>query len=260
MPTTVPVAPGLDPSRCRRGRRGLDVPALRRVPPRVIRACAFLVGALVVAASAVTAQGPRVHVGAGPIYVQPTGSLGRYVSGAHGLGGFAEFGPSTGALNLRVDGDFLRFAPNTSARPFRGSQPVFITTGSQIFTVTAGPEVRVGLGRLRMSAIAGGGFVSSTNTGAVTGIATPDRFSGATTFGDLTLAYAGGAGLGLRVGGGATPVWLDVSTRYVGTAPTRWVREGNLPVGYISGVYLQPTKSPTTLVAYQVSVSVGVPR
>ena len=169
-----------------------------------------------------------------------------------------ELGRAAQALAIRIDGSFLRFAPTTSARPYRGGQPVFITTGTQIFTVLAGPELRVGLGRVRLSAAAGGGIASSTNTGAVTGIAAPDRFSGATTFGDLTLAFSGGAGLGLRLGSGGAPVWLDLSTRYLGTGPTRWVREGNIPVGYVSGVYLKPTKSPTALVEYQLSVSVGV--
>jgi len=216
--------------------------------------------AAAMAGSPLAGQEARIHVGAGPVYAQPTGSLGRYLSGAHGAGGFVEFGPATRALVLRLDGSFLRFAPTTSARPYRGAQPVFITTGSQILTAVAGPELRVGMGRLRLSVTAGGGIASYTNTGAVTGIAAPDRFSGATTFGDLTLAYTGGAGVGLRLGGGASPVWLDLSTRYMGTGPTRWVREGNIPVGYISGVYLKPTNSPTTLVAYQLSVSVGVPR
>jgi hypothetical protein len=216
--------------------------------------------AAAMAASPLAGQEARTHVGAGPVYAQPTGSLGRYLGNAYGIGGFVELGRPAGVLSLRIDGSFLRFAANTSARPYLLMQPVFITTGSQIFTAVAGPELRIGIGRLRLSATAGAGIASSTNTGAVTGIATPDRFSGATSFGDLTLAYAGGAGLGLQLGGGASPVWLDLSTRYVGTGPTRWVREGNIPVGYISGVYLKPTWSQATLIAYQLSVSVGVPR
>ena len=53
-------------------------------------------------------------------------------------------------------------------------------------------------------------------------------------------------------------MWLDPSTRRLGTEPTRWVREGNIPVGYVFGVSLTPTTSPTALVEYQFSVSVGV--
>lgn len=211
-------------------------------------------------ATPLAAQDGQLRVGAGPVLGRPVGSLDPYLASGYGAAGFVEFGPASRVLALRVDAGFLRFAPTTSARPYRGLQPVFITTGSQLFTVVAGPVLRVGLGRLRLSATAGGGFASSTNTGAVTGIATPERFSGATTFGDLTLAYAAGGGLGVRVGRGAAPVWLDLSTRYVGTGPTRWVREGNIPVGYVSGVYLKPTNSPTTMVVYQLSVAVGVTR
>jgi hypothetical protein len=232
----------------------------RRIPSGMIRRGVVAALAAAMAASPLAAQEARTQFGVGPMFARPLGSLGQYMASAYGAGGFVQFGSASQALVVRVDGDFVRFAPTTSARPFRGLEPVFITTGSQIFTVLAGPELRLGIGRVRLTATAGGGIASSTNTGAVSGIASPDRFSGATTFGDLTLAYAGGAGIGLRLGGVAMPVWLDFSTRYMGTGPTRWVREGNIPVGYISGVYLKPTKSPTSLVAYQLSVSVGVSR
>jgi hypothetical protein len=209
---------------------------------------------------AASAQAPRVLVGAGPAVGRATRSLGQYMGGGWGAGGFVAFGSAAGPVRLRVDADYVRFAPTTAARPYRAALPVFITSGSQLFAATAGPEVRVPLGRVRVSAGAGAGFVASTNTGAVSGIGTDARFSGATAFSDLTLAYAGGGGLGLDLGGERTPVWLDLSARYLGTGPTRWVREGNIPVGYISGVYLKPTRSPTTVVVYRLAVSVGVPR
>jgi len=211
-------------------------------------------------ARAVSAQEPRVMVGAGPVYGRATGSLSPYVGGAWGAGGFVAFGPAQRMARLRIDADYVRFVPATAARPYRAALPVFITSGSQVFAATAGPEVRLPLGRVRVSAGAGAGFAASTNTGAVSGIGTDARFSGATAFSDLTLAYAGGGGVGLDLGGGRTSVWLDLSARYLGTGPTRWVREGNIPVGYISGVYLKPTRSPTTLVVYRLAVSVGVPR
>jgi len=226
----------------------------------VVRRSVLVPAAAALLAGPAAAQEGRLLVGAGPLYARATGSLERYVAGAAGVSGFVAFGPAARTARLRIDADFLRFAPTTASRPYRGLQPVDITTGSQIFTAVAGPELGVPVGPVRLAATAGVGLATSTNTGAVTGIATPDRFSGATTFGDLTLAYAGGGSLGLELRGGRTPVWLDLSARYLGTGPTRWVREGNLPVGYISGVYLKPTRSPTTLVAYGVAVSVGVPR
>jgi hypothetical protein len=226
----------------------------------VLRPPALGLAAAALLAGSVSAQETRLLVGAGPGYARATGSLAQYMRGAWGLGGYVAFGPAARTASLRIDADFLRFTPTTAGRPYRGLQPVFITSGSQIFTAVAGPELRLPLGRVRLSATAGAGFATSTNTGAVTGIATPERFSGATTFGDLTLAYAGGGGLGMALGGERMPVWLDLSARYLGTGPTRWVREGNIPVGYISGVYLKPTRSPTTLVAYRIAVSVGVPR
>ena len=222
--------------------------------------CVLVLALTAPLARATPAQETRLLVGAGPAYGRATGALGRYMGGAWGAGGFVAFGPAERTARIRIDADFVRFAPTTAARPYRAGQPVFITSGSQLFAAIAGPEVRLPLGRVRVSAAAGAGFVTSTNTGAVTGIGTADRFSGATAFSDLTLAYAGGGGLGLDLGGARTPVWLDLSARYLGTGPTRWVREGNIPVGYISGAYLKPTRSPTTLVVYRLAASVGIPR
>ena len=222
--------------------------------------CVFGLALAAPLARPVTAQEIGLLVGAGPAYGRATGSLGRYMGGAWGAGGFVAFGPAERTARIRIDADFVRFGPTTAARPYYGGKPVFITSGSQLFAAVAGPELRMPLGRVRLSAAAGAGFVASTNTGAVSGIGTADRFSGATAFSDLTLAYAAGGGVGYVLGGGRTPVWLDLSARYLGTGPTRWVREGNIPVGYISGVYLKPTRSPTTLVVYRLAVSVGVPR
>ena len=206
------------------------------------------------------AQTGGVHFGAGPVAAWPTGSLGTYLGTGYGGGGFVEFAPAR-PLHLRLDGTFVRCAPTTASRPFRGLQPVQITTGTEVFTALAGPELRLSRGGLRVAASAGAGFASATNTGAVTGIATPDRFSGATTFGDLTWAYAAGGSAGIRVsgGGGAAPVWLDLSGRFVGTGRTRWVRETNIPVGYVSGVYLKPTLSPLTMITGLLSVSLALP-
>ena len=237
---------------------GLDVPVVRRVPSAVIRSLVTGVVVAVLLAGRAAAQEPGVHVGAGPAYAVPTGSLRSYLAGAYGAGAFVAFGREDRALRLRIDADFLRFAPTTASRPYRALQPVSITTGSQLFTALAGPELRLPAGRLRLTAAASAGFATSTNTGAVTGIAAPDRFSGATTFGDFALAWAAGGGVGVRLGDGSTPVWLDLSTRYTSTGPTRWVREGNIPVGYISGVYLKATRSPTTMVSFRLAVSVGV--
>jgi len=226
----------------------------------MIRSTALWIALGAVAAGAASAQEPRVEVGAGPVYARPTGSLGRYLSGTPGLGGFVVLGSGRRAVGWRLDGTFLHFSPNTADRPFRGPQPISITTGSQLFAATGGPELRLRLGRLRLSAGAGAGLATSTNTGAVTGIAAQPRFSGASTFDAVTFAYTARAGVGVIVGGRALPLRLELSTRYLNAGPTRWVREGNLPVGYISGVYVKPTTSPTTLLVYQLSVSVGVSR
>lgn len=50
------------------------------------------------AATQLAGQEARTHVGSGPVYAQPTGSLGRYLSDAYRAGAIVEFGRATGEL------------------------------------------------------------------------------------------------------------------------------------------------------------------
>ncbi len=204
------------------------------------------------------AQESRTHIGAGPVYVQATGSLANYLAGGYGLGAFVIVGPESRPLKLRIDAEYLWFPSTTRNRPYTLTTPAIITTGSGIFTAAAGPRLRIELGRVQLSAALGAGIARLSNTGSVS-LGIGSNVNRATTFSNLTYALSAGPEASLRLGNGA-PVRLALSARYLFIGSSPWLREGNLPVGIISGAYLNPTWSVAAMWVYRLSITVPVAR
>ena len=216
----------------------------------------WVVAALAAAASG-AAQEPRVAAGAGAAVALPAGSLRHYLGTGDGLAGLVRFGPDGRHVRLLVAAELLNFAPTTRSRPFEVGQ-VRITTSSRMFVVIAGPEAEAGAGRVRATVAAGAGLASAQATGTVAGLDVVQPLSGVTTFGDLTWALSAGAGLRLRLGGGATPLWLEGGVRRIALGPTRWVREQGIPVRDLSYDFLAPTWSASGLTVFVLVLSVGL--
>jgi hypothetical protein len=203
------------------------------------------------------AQPARFHLGVGPAYTYPAGSLRRYLAGGYGVGAHLILGPDRRALRFRVEADFLWYPVATRSRPYRLGSPAIIGTGSSILTAIGGPRIGLTMGRVRLAAGAGAGIARLTNTGSVS-VGTLPGLNRSTSFDDLTYAASGGGGAAFRLAGGRTPVWLDLSARYLWIGPSRWLREGNLPAGTISGVYLYPTWSVAAIWVYRAAIAVGL--
>ncbi len=202
-------------------------------------------------------QEARVHLGAGPLYARPSGSFAWYVGDGYGAGGHVTLGGGGRRLAFRLDADYVRFAATTRARPYLAGRPAMIATGSTIFSATAGPRVHVTARRLRADVGAGAGFARLTTTGTVS-LGSLPSLNGSTSFENLTYALAGDGGLGVCLRRGPAPLWLELSARYLRLGPSRWLREGNLPVGTVSGLYLKPTWSTSAQWVYRASLELGV--
>ncbi len=223
--------------------------------PRLASLVALALG--IAGAPSALAQEARVHLGVGATYLSPAGSLGDYVGGGYGVGAALILGPERRALTLRIDAEYLRYPATTRNRPYTGITPAVITTGSSIFAAMAGPRLRMALGRVHLSAGGSAGFARLMNTGSVS-LGPGSSLNRATTFDNLSVALGGGAGASVRLGGGEAPVRLELSSRYLWIGPSKWLREGNLPVGTISGVYLNPTWSAAGMWVYRLAISVGL--
>ncbi len=217
----------------------------------------ILLAILTILAGPLGGQEPGLHVGAGAEYARPSGSLGWYVGDGYGAGAHAVLRGHGRRVGLRLGADYVRFPATTRARPYLVSSPALIATGSGIFTATAGPLVHVTAGRVRASVAAGAGFARVTTTGSVS-VGSLPRLNRSTSFDDLTYAVAGDGAVAMCLHRAPAPLWLELSARYVRLGPSRWVREGNLPVGTISGVYLNPTWSTSAQWIYRASFVLGV--
>jgi hypothetical protein len=201
----------------------------------------------------------RMSAEGGPLYAQARGTLATYLSGGYGFGARIHAAPAGSSLGLRVDGEFLTFGEQTRMLPYNGSGPdIAITTGSRIFLATAGPELRREWHRLGFAVGAGAGMAYFSNTGAVDGWGDPDRFQRANSYGHVTWALRGGAGANLRLGRSPRSARLEFGAQVVQAGASPYLREYNLPVGVISGIYLYPTPFRPSFVVCSVGVSAGV--
>ncbi len=212
-----------------------------------------------VAARAAAAQETLVDLSAGPLYARPSAALAWYVGTGYGAGAHVTITSSRRLASFRIEADYLRYPATTRSRPFRLGSPAIITTGSGMFLATAGPRLSVPLGSARLEVGGGAGLARLTNTGSVS-LGSLPGLNRSTSFDDLTCAAAWGASSAVRVAGEATPVWLEASARRLWVCRARWLREGNLPTGTISGAYLNPTWSAASMWVYRLSVGVELAR
>jgi hypothetical protein len=190
--------------------------------------------------SAVVAT-PRWRIGIGALAAHAVGTMGDYLAGACGVVATARFeaGPR---LSARADAELVRFLPRTVRRRYEGSgPPIDIATGSSLVLVTAGPELRARAGRASAGVRVGVGAAAFSNRGSTSGLDSSVQTVRAATFSTLTWAAQAGLALALRLAAPPSAVRLEASIRLVAAGRTAFLREYNLPVGIISGLYPQPT-------------------
>jgi len=206
-------------------------------------------GSLLALAAPAAAQAPARRpwtfaVGAAPFYVRAQGPLSTYLASGYGFALGVHAAPVGSRLGVAVLSSWLTFRSQTRDRPLYGAAggpPIAITSGSRIVMVTAGPEGYVSWGRLRVAGTIGLGGAQLSNTGAVDGLGDPARFQRANSYGSVTWAARAGAGLSVRFGPPGTDTRLGIDADYVRMGPAQYLREGNLPSGVISGIYLYPS-------------------
>lgn len=222
---------------------------------------------LAAAVGGALAAGPRqglaqdpLRLSVGPTYVKPLAALGTYVGGGAGAGGSVHV-PVGNRLALTVTADYFGAGPTTQQRRWGGAQSpysVTIATGTRVFALEAGPAAELTRGPVRAALHVGAGVAHVANSSSVSGLYDLDPFARATTHAQLTWTVAVGGGLGLRVSRGHTPLWLELSTRWIHTGRTGIVREDHLLVGQISGVYLYPTPTDTRFLITRLAIAFGV--
>lgn len=189
---------------------------------------------LVCGAASVTAQ---TRWSGGPLLrgAWATGTMGRYLGGGYGFG--IALRPASHPIVLEAS--LTRFGTRTVTRYYEGKSftPVDIASSARFALVAAGPEFRlpVGFARLRISVQGGAAHALATGSTILPGDSAQVQRSG--TYTTLTWAAMGRAALVKRLG--TAELAFDAGVVQLGR--TKFLREYNLPIGVISGIYLYPT-------------------
>lgn len=164
----------------------------------------------------------------------PVGTMDDYFSTGTGFG-LVLHGPK----KLRFDGTWTHFGTTTVQRPLGGSGSVNVGIGSsaEIITVLAGPELEMPLETFRLTAAGQGGLGYVQSTGSTILPGDPQQVQRSNTYGTFTYSLAGRFGISHRLGSGR----VALGYAFVFMGESDFLREYNLPIGVISGIYLNPT-------------------
>jgi hypothetical protein len=209
------------------------------------------------------AQG-AAYGGGDLIIAVPVGPFSEVVGGGVGLGlhGGFPIGTAGSPLSIRGDLGFINYGNETIAicvtQPCRVTGD--LTTSNNILFLGIGPELELGSGGVRGYLHGGLGFAYFATTSSVSGSGNQgEPFASSTNQDDLTLAFLGGGGLLIQIGGTATnPVFLDLGGRYHHNGEAEYLRKGDIQDRPDGSVVIRPRRSETNLWSIRVGVRVAL--
>ena len=160
-----------------------------------------------------------------------------------------------GPVALRFDGTWTHFGEHYAQRHLGGTGPgIGIVSSASFATVLAGPSAGVSMAGFQagVAVQGGGGYVTSTGSTVLPG--DPSQVMRSNTYGTFTWAAAARASLSHRVGPGRASVGYSL----VMLGQTDFLREYNLPIGVISGIYLYPTPYQPMFTTLSVAMTFGL--
>lgn len=206
---------------------------------------------------------PGAYGGGDLIIAVPVGPFSEVVGGGFGLGfhGGMPWG-SSGPLSIRADLGFINYGNETIAicvtQPCRVTGD--LTTSNNILFLGAGPELALGEGAISGYLHGGVGFAYFATTSSVRGSGNQgDPFASSTNYDDLTLAFLGGGGMLIQIGGRReSPVFLDLGGRYHHNGEAEYLRKGDIQDLPDGSVIVRPRRSETNLWSLRVGLRFGV--
>lgn len=222
----------------------------------VVTGCAVCPG---VAQEAAERTGWQASAGGGLRYGAPAGTMGDYLGPARGLGATMRAVRAGSALRFAGDVEVLNFAQRTVTRPYAGSGPdIDITSSAEVLLLGAGPELGFGAGRFDFAVQAGLGGAYVHAAGQTSGLGTSPQNERGNTFTTFTWQVQGGVALGYRLGSGTRAPRAALAGRVVQAGTTDFLREYNLPIGVISGLYPNPTPYAPRFVVLALTVTAAI--
>ncbi len=192
----------------------------------------------------------------------PVGAFREFVDAGFGINGFLVWNVERhGILGVRLDGYGLIYGRETVRQPLSQTIrriEVDVTTENTIAGLAIGPQLSVGLDRLRPYVYGGIGFSYFATTSSVRVTDIDSAFASTTHFDDITFAVSGGGGLLVTLSRGKHPISLDLSADYVRNGRVRYLREGGIAEASDGSLTIEPIESETNLILLKVGVAVGI--
>ncbi len=188
----------------------------------------------------------------------PKGVFADYIDLGGGMNFHMQVRPRGSPLALRLGGHFLIYGSSTRRYGLLPGVDVDVTTTHSIIGMSIGPQIHWGRGAMQLYGFGGVGFSYFSTTSSASGSSSGDAaFAHTTNHEDFTFATEGGGGLLVRLGGGRTPVYLDLGARYLENGVARYVTNDGLAV-VGNELVVTPVESEANLIVYQVGVSIGL--
>ena len=132
---------------------------------------------------------------------------------------------------------------------------VDITTQNNIYVLGIGPQVALSTGSVRPYFTGLVGFSYFATESSVRGADNFSDFAKSTNFDDFTFAWMAGGGFKIRVRGGRTPIFLDLSSEYHRNGQVNYLREGSITDDGNGNAVIRPIRSETNLLLIRLGVS-----
>lgn len=207
---------------------------------------------------------PRWDLGGGLAVAVPQGELADFIDEGFGLALHATYGLDPQSIvGLRFEGGFVQYGSErftTPLLPATGRILVDVRTRNNIGMLGLGPQLQVPDGPIRpyLNGFVGlGYFFTESSVGGSSNFEFDD-FARTLNFDDVSFAWGGGGGLGVRLGNGFRPIYLNFDAQYRNHGETEYLREGSIVDDGFGGIIITPLRSEADFLLFQLGVSVGL--
>lgn len=206
----------------------------------------------------------RAIAGGGLVIAQPVGEFADFIDTGVGIGGqFVLRLDRAGVIGLRADGGFIIYGHEKKTACLSATVgcriEVDVNTSNNIAYFNVGPELALPHGPVRPYVNGSVGVAYfATNSSASGHRSGSASFAETTNFDDATFAWQAGGGVRVPLGLKRVPLFIDLGARYNTNGTAEYLREGDIEDQPDGSIVLNPQRSETNLLTFQVGVSVGV--
>lgn len=204
------------------------------------------------------------ELGGGFAVAVPQGEFSRFVDEGYGLALHTTVGlDPTNVVALRFDAGFVTYGNERFSVPLlpsTGRILIDLNTRNNIGFLGLGPQLQVPDGPIRpyVNGFVGLGYFFTESSVRGSSNFEFDSFARTLNFDDVSLAYGAGGGLGVRLGNGRTPVFLNFEAQYRKHGKTEYLVEGSIIDDGFGGVFIDPLFTDADFLLVQVGLSVGL--